>query len=571
MIKEEIKKLHFVYACWKSISGKGLSILASVGGMNSSNYIFFKKYLLQKYKSDKELMQGFDWDGNAFKLTQKTVLSRDEEIYVNEQCITLSYDEVYEFIYSDSNINNNKIRDNEKVQSTYLIEKKNSQGNYTAPHKGNYTAPSTCKEEINFDGLEFSQPRFNDKYKYAEADKPFTVYPDGVWTNEMYFPKDYIIKEGKRRNLLYYYACKFIRINGENYINAYNFVKWLRTAHCESPNTFLQEEIKEVVLSALSGYNSVKIKMKKRVVIFPEDTPYSGEERREISGKVMSEIKANQTVDLLTELYKQGVTQRKLALASGKSLSTVKVYWNKDADGNIYFIRPEIKPQPKKKKEKPSPPPDTHSEPPQLSPVEEESIIRFLEELPAYDGDDSSFVLPEEPMPVTDEQAIRECQESIHKIVRKVLPDGRIQRTFIYGGNLPQSPQKQEPKERLPTEEELLCFVAQIEEEERIESELEQKKAELENAKQQTAPAQITEEELAALGDISDEEFDEWFEKELEAKKPKPSPPNEDYYSTWGKDPYLESDERESDDDYVEEFSDKEFDGEGEQDAGGGW
>jgi hypothetical protein len=70
---------NMVYACWKSISGQGYSILVKADGLSQSNY-------KHNYYSVAELL-GIEPDAAAANLSQCTFLSWDTDLYVNPNSV----------------------------------------------------------------------------------------------------------------------------------------------------------------------------------------------------------------------------------------------------------------------------------------------------------------------------------------------------------------------------------------------------------------------------------------------------------------------------------------------------
>ena len=189
--------------------------------------------------------------------------------------------------------------------------------------------------------------------------------------------------------------------------------------------------------------------MKNRKVFFPEDSPLSGIDRKELAGKVMAEFRANKTIDLLSALYQPGMKQKELVLASSKSLRTVKAYWNKDDEGNIYFKRPEVKP--KKKKQKPGVPQCAPYMPEPLSPEAIASIVTNLEQFPGYKRCESPKPGNVQPTTLKEDTTRHNYQEGVDK-------EGNKFRTLEYNGKLsPSMPKPEEPLLEL-TEEAMRGF-----------------------------------------------------------------------------------------------------------------
>ena len=323
--QEELKHIPYVLACWRSLSEKGLSVLVSVKGMNAKNYNLFKTYFKGFYKYNEETKNGLNLDDNAWKLVQKTVLSRDEDIYINEECIPLSYNEVlncclvFKFI-----------KRKEKVSYTLLKEEKREIGQCMTPFEYNRGVIRTNSHNKYL--------TLTDRHLHADKDKEYTVYPEGVFFNKIFLRKSHKIKVGKRATVMFSQACKYIRLYGEQFTYVFNFLKMVRNQYCENPDTISDEELNRIAKNALKNYKSDKIKMATGKIFFPLDSKLTKKEKESIRGKEVGKIRSNKTVEWLGDIYKKGMRQVDLINIVGISKeSTVKRYWNEDADGNIYF------------------------------------------------------------------------------------------------------------------------------------------------------------------------------------------------------------------------------------------
>jgi hypothetical protein len=338
ILQEEAKHIPYVMACWKSLSETGLSLLISVKGMTKANYYLFKAHFMYWYKYDADTNSGLNLDENAWKPTQKTVLSRDGEIYINEQCCDLTYNEVL-----CSSFYSMPKRSKEKVQFSLYNKYKYKIGDQTAPFQN--VGVIKCYSDKNFYSL-------TDKQKYADKNAPYTVYPLGVAVNKIFLNRKSPIKEGNRAKMLFIKACVFIRMYGEDYSEILRFLKMVRANYCENSASITDDELKKIAKKSLANYKSAKIKMDKAKIIFPIDSPLSVKEKQSISAREIGNIRTETMIDFLTNIYKPGMKQKELIALSGKSERTVKAYWNKDADGNIYFARPIRKPRKRMKENK---------------------------------------------------------------------------------------------------------------------------------------------------------------------------------------------------------------------------
>jgi hypothetical protein len=101
----------WVYASWRSVSGKGYSILVKVDGLNQSNYS-------DAYNKASSLI-GVVADSNARKATQSTFLSWDPSLYINTDSNTLSLEKVVDPGYT----NTGNIKEIQISREYYFSEK----------------------------------------------------------------------------------------------------------------------------------------------------------------------------------------------------------------------------------------------------------------------------------------------------------------------------------------------------------------------------------------------------------------------------------------------------------------
>jgi transcriptional regulator with XRE-family HTH domain len=330
IIKNNIIGNEIVFATWYSLSNKGLSILIKVENLTADNYNQFAKYFKLLFNKSDALLNKYELDNNTFLITQKIALSRDEEIYINDNCKIITYTEVQNFLKENS-----KSEIKNKVHLGSLISEKNSIGYLNTP------SPPLSN---NSKSLNNNQIILNNTQQFIAEDEQYIFFKEGVEVIDLYIPKNLIIKEGKRASTLFTFACKLVSLNPDVESSAiFNLLKTIKNKHCENASTVTDIELKKILKSAYKNADPRKIKKKKRKMIFNKNCGLTKKEKLSISAKNIAELKYENTLKILFENYSPGMTQKELASKTGKSLSTIKKYWQKDSfDGDIYYDKEDL-------------------------------------------------------------------------------------------------------------------------------------------------------------------------------------------------------------------------------------
>jgi hypothetical protein len=316
LIKNNISELPFVVACWVSLSGKGLSFLVKVDGMTSENYSAFKDYF-KKYFNGNDILIGYILDKGAFKTIQRTVISRDENIYINYDAVPVNYMDV-------SAINNQSSTDIYNPSLSILIGKE-------------YNVEDLMSgSEKKLTSIKFSN---EDDYMVVD-DEAYIVHKEKVPVINIYLPKGGKIKEGERHRIIFLIACKLLAINGkEKKKDILHYLLHIQKYHCDKPETFREKEVKTILDRAVKNLELKKIKPRFKRVTFNSAMGFTAKEKQSIGGKAVAELKRNNTIELLNKHYSQGIIQKKLSELSGVSERTIQRYWNVAEDGKVFFAQ----------------------------------------------------------------------------------------------------------------------------------------------------------------------------------------------------------------------------------------
>jgi VirE N-terminal domain len=321
-VKKGLAKLPFVYSCWKSLSERGLSILLAVDGLTKENYNHFKDYIIHLYEENSPMLGAYKFDRNAFKPSQKTVLSRDENIYVNTDSSPLLYTDVFNYLICNGLLSDRSIYkgDSTKVPYTLLENKKEN-----IVH---YMAPMTEKQNEN-------KILFSNKTLFLDKDLAYDCFPNGIETVELYINPCQRIPEGHRSKTLFQWACKLIYINQCNACDIYSLLLSFRDKYFDNPESMPDKQVMEIANSAQDKCQPEKIAKKIKKILFSDSCGYNPRQKQSISGREMGKIKIATTTKRLADIYQPGMKQTELIKQSGLSKRTVARYWNDNGKGNI--------------------------------------------------------------------------------------------------------------------------------------------------------------------------------------------------------------------------------------------
>ena len=298
-IKEELQSIPFIYAIWESLSQTGLGILIKVDGLTKDNYDYYKTYILNEYGY-------YSWDKNAFKKTQKTVLSYDEDLYLNEDAIALSYDDVSD--YSD------KVS---LVPNITSIKERVFGTNDTFQDE-HYTLKP---QYINRKKLKMStEPNFN-------TDEQYIIHEDKVPVNRIMINKNKI-GEGHTNTMLSLMAVKVVDINDIQEDQIPLLIHTLKDLNRKGFKKQLSEpEITKIAYGAFKRKGEHKYQLDLKKVTFNSYAEMSVEEKMIIGREAGRKGKKDATFQKLIEHYTPAITQKELAEATGKGIATVKRHW----------------------------------------------------------------------------------------------------------------------------------------------------------------------------------------------------------------------------------------------------
>lgn len=280
-----------IFACWKSISNKGLSILVKVTGLTSSN--FSNTYL----EISNQL--GLITDIGAKKATQQTVLSLDKDLYINQSSFTF-------------------IAINEKVSLTPIKR----------GERERHIVPNDTFEDYT------GTTRFNNINEYFEDETPYKVFIDNKEAiMNPFIPKSVI---GNRSSNMFSYLSQLAILNPNS---NFNFLKQIANVFNKScfPN-LPEDKIVAIVNNVIKKRNENQLIMNKneeRRIIFNPNVKIDRKIKQSISAKEVAKIKTDKTLQIINDCIEDWnfetngiITQKKIVELTGKSIATVKRNWS---------------------------------------------------------------------------------------------------------------------------------------------------------------------------------------------------------------------------------------------------
>lgn len=313
-LKEELSNIPYVLAVWKSLSENGLSVLFKVSGLDTNNYNEFKDYILNTYTQ-------FNWDLNAFKKIQKTVLSYDYNLYRNLDCKSLSYSTVKNSVY----INNPPFTINiDTIKEKVFIVNGGLQNN-----KEHYTLKP---QYINKKKLKTStEANFN-------TDEVYIIHTDKVLVNRIYLTKQKV-QDGNTNSIMSLWAVKLVDINDLNEEDLPVLLVTLQSLNLKGCQKKLDEkELTKIAISALKRKGQHQYELYEKKVTFNSVAGFSVSEKMDIGRKAGKQSQKNKTLTTLKENYKTGMTAKALSEITGKGLRTIERYWKELKES----VQPEI-------------------------------------------------------------------------------------------------------------------------------------------------------------------------------------------------------------------------------------
>lgn len=292
----------FIFASWKSVSGKGRSFLVLVDGLTVDNFKLNYKLIADEL--------GINADLNAAKPTQYCFHSYDSELYSNDNSLTWGCKEDTQ---------------NYPKQS-YPIYNKDS-NEMGRKKRIRFNSISDC----DFQG---------EPYIYFEDEKEFV--------SSVYVPA--IIEEGGRNSILHSIAYQIKALNPEiEYDDLSGLVHYINKKRC-SPN-LKSNEVETIIHKVDRLENPEPMLNEERRFIFNPEFKLSRKEKAKIMNPFLGQKRSKETIQHIKacldnwDIIKHSkVTQKSLAEVSGKNLKTIQKYYRL-FDPEILDINKKLNPK----------------------------------------------------------------------------------------------------------------------------------------------------------------------------------------------------------------------------------
>lgn len=309
-------KASFVYSSWSSLSNEGIGALAKVNNLNSTNFKAVWLYLEDYFKK-----QGVAIDPQTKNISRLNVISYDPSIWINRSCTSLDANQIYRTYSTTTTV-------------SHPISYVSSPSGSSTPNYNSSVASTNVdftKDDdmiILLDGIKYYTTL--DSYD----DKDYVVIPEGKDYRRAYVPK--IIRDGERHLWLKRYIKSILILNPTiSCKQLENEILKINRYRCQP-----QLSTKEVILLAKWYYNLLltgsldEVEMIQKKIWINPKAKLSIKEKRSIIGRETGALRRQRTLKTIQYSYDtlklthETVTQKMVEKHIGKSIRTIKVYWN---------------------------------------------------------------------------------------------------------------------------------------------------------------------------------------------------------------------------------------------------
>lgn len=315
---ENFKNNRFVYASWKSSGGKGYTVVVKVNCLPIETDSIGKEKFKQIYLYVAELI-GVKADAGACKQNQQTILSYDENAYLNTNseevdCVSILSIELDEV----KKVSNTLIRREEK---------------------------DLYEGMIPFQKDEYIKVRHNNIEDYFKdnPEEPYIYFSEKESIIQPFIPKR--IEDGKRNVTFVSVLGNYAYLNKT--INAKYLTSIANTINDHCVNKYTADKIKSIVDWILSEKKEGNLKgyaNKERRIIFNPEFKMTRKEKMTIVNKENGEAKREQTLQKIYNTIEDWdfnkmdkITMAKIAKESMVSLITVKRYFSSNPELKTYI------------------------------------------------------------------------------------------------------------------------------------------------------------------------------------------------------------------------------------------
>lgn len=320
-----------IYASWKSISGTGRGIMVSMDGITPDN-------IKPVYREVSNLL-GIEEqyrDYSCGDITRQTVLSYDNDIYINNKSTTLSIGDL------SISMDNRNIIETKKEGFKGIIEKK---GEANTP----LTPPFLKSHDSSIGYIDFSTIKYNNTHLVNLEGKPYRIFDEKESFVQFYIP--HTIKTGKRYPTIMATMTQYLAVNpDQNDRQIWTMIQIINN-RCDVPKEIpkLIEMYKNILGQKERDEIEPQYNMG-RYLIMDKDLPRA--KKYKLCGEVSGMVRIRNTKRKIQESLddwdlngKMKPTYDNIALASGVHSDTVKDHFKLNPDFKVQqkLIKENIK------------------------------------------------------------------------------------------------------------------------------------------------------------------------------------------------------------------------------------
>lgn len=278
---------HKVYACYKSVSNNGVHLIVKASNIQKdiSNDDFSNFY--KSIVNDLGISNIVDI--SAVKRSQFSIISYDEDLYLNTNSI------VYEYTNTPLKVTNfNTIIKEEEKSISYL-------------RGGNI--------------------KYTNLYDIVDIDSGYSVFKDGIYETKSYLIGK--VKRGNRQNFFSSYCNNLICLNkGITKGDVYNILSNINNNHCEEP--LPKYDLIKIINYKFKNIDNLEpIKFKKpRKIVFAKNSEYSTKEKRQIVAKVVGSFRTDNKLKELESIIFNWNVEKYGKISQSKIYSNFKISKN---------------------------------------------------------------------------------------------------------------------------------------------------------------------------------------------------------------------------------------------------
>lgn len=277
-----------IYACYKSVSGKGFHLLVKVSNIDKD---ITNNEFSDFYKSIVYNLGILDLvDISAIKRSQFSIVSYDEDLFLNTKSSVFKY-------------KNNPHR----VANYYKINKE--------------------EEKKSISHLKGGDIKYTDLYDIVNITSGYAVHKEGIYETKSYVPGK--IKNGNREKFFSSYCNNLIYLNnGITEDEVYNILSNINKHHCIEP--IPKRDLLKIIKYKFKNLNKIKpIKFKRpRKIIFAKKSEYTTTEKRQVVGKVVGQIRTENKLNQLKEIIDNWDYDKYGKLSQSKIYTNFKISKN---------------------------------------------------------------------------------------------------------------------------------------------------------------------------------------------------------------------------------------------------